>query len=84
MKWIIWWLGLVAVIAAWYLTPYYVVELIGKTKSEEAGQYGDTYGVANSLFSAVTLMLVLAGLIQQWEEIKTLKEEQKSNRIAPL
>lgn len=74
---LIWWFVTLGMIFLWFLTPTIVQDLHNKTEEKGSGAFGDTFGYITSLFSIVTTMLVVAGLIFQRREIDQLEQALK-------
>ncbi|HEY1048233.1 MAG TPA: hypothetical protein VGE39_00705 [Prosthecobacter sp.] len=69
-----WWVLSLVMVFLWLVTPDIVQTIYRKGAEVNAGAFGDTYGFITSLFSIVTTMLVVAGLIFQRREIDQLEQ----------
>src|SRR5262245_58800914 len=72
------WLGLMAslVFFAWAIFPY----LLPIPPSSAAGQFGDSYGALNTLFSGLAFAFLGFTLWQQREEIRLQKIDVEQNQ----
>jgi hypothetical protein len=82
-----WWLGAgIFVIAVWLYFLISFNPLPSNSVSFDQywswrGTYGDVFGIATSLFSALTVIGVAYGVAKQHEEVQTLMSEAKEDRF---
>jgi len=46
----------------------------------KSGQFGDTFGALNTLFTGLAFAVVLATLIRQWHQIQDIKRDSQEER----
>ena len=83
-KWFPWIAGAVIfiiVLFTWIITPRIIAYLISsKYNWEQYSQFGDAFGVANALFSGITIALLVVGVLLQRHEIKLQRDELRDTR----
>jgi hypothetical protein len=69
----------VLVVAVW--SVYWTIAMCAfKGDLTKAGQFGDTFGGLNTLFTGLAFAVVLATLIQQWQQIREIKRDAREER----
>lgn len=62
-------------VAYWAITMY-----VFKDNPAKGGQFGDTFGCLNTLFTGLAFAVVLATLMDQWDRIEEIKREAQEER----
>lgn len=83
MKRILITVGLLLAVAAWACVAFLpiIMPLFGSSWSEAVGQWGDSFGALNALFSALAFVSVLYTLIQQQTQIDATADDQHLQRF---
>lgn len=71
---------IVCVLALWVSIPVVAITIFGKV--DNAGSFGDIFGIANALFSAFAFVGIIATIILQHKELKQNTDELKKTSIA--
>jgi hypothetical protein len=67
------------VVVAWAV--YWAATMhVFKDNPAKAGQFGDTFGCLNTLFTGLAFAVVLATLMDQWDRIEEIKREAQDER----
>jgi hypothetical protein len=71
-------IGIITVIIFWILIPSISIIYFGGAKS--AGEFGDTFGIINALFSSLAFALLIYTSFMQREELELQRKELKLTR----
>lgn len=70
--------AIIGVIVLWLLIPFIVTQKYGLPK--DSGAMGDTFGIVNSLFSALAFAFLIYTALMQREELRLQRKELKLTR----
>jgi hypothetical protein len=70
--------GIIAVFLLWLIIPVGAILFFGKPNS--AGEFGDTFGIINALFSSLAFALLIYTSFMQREELELQRKELKLTR----
>src|SRR5438046_2399403 len=69
----------VVVVIAW-VAYWIITKSVFNGDLAKSGQFGDTFGALNTLFTGLAFVVVLATLIQQWRQIEGIKLDSQEQR----
>src|SRR5437899_1755976 len=72
-------LGLAAVLFLW-IAYWAISRYVFEGDLAKSGQFGDTFGAINALFTGWAFVVVLATLIQQSHQIEQIKRDSQEGR----
>lgn len=71
---------LVLVVVAWLAYGKIMVTGVFNGDFQKSGQFGDTFGALNTLFTGLAFVVILATLIQQFHQLKQTKQDIEDDR----